>query len=368
MTPSGVSKVREIVGEIAAGRMIVLVDDEDRENEGDLLIAANFADAAAINFMAAEGRGLICLALTAEQCDRLKLPLMSPANQSAFGTNFTVSIESACDVTTGISAHDRARTVAAAANPAAHAEDIVSPGHIFPLRADPGGVLVRAGHTEAGCDLARLAGLFPAAVICEVMNGDGTMARLEDLKIFAARHHLKIGTIKSLIEYRLHNEALVRRESETTVDTAAGEFKLVSYRDSVAGHLHLAFCAGKMNAQTPAAVRVLVAPTFLDGILAELPERSWSILESLRRIAEDGCGALVLLGADEVNVEQICAQLRSLSQETPSVPVAGRLRTYGIGAQILRDLGAGKIRLLSSRLTIPSLEAFGLEIAEVIER
>ncbi|MGI9296797.1 MAG: 3,4-dihydroxy-2-butanone-4-phosphate synthase [Gammaproteobacteria bacterium] len=364
-----IGEVRDIVREIAAGRMIVLVDDEDRENEGDLLIAAEFADAAAINFMATEGRGLICLALTAGQCDRLKLPPMSPANSSAFGTNFTVSIEAARDVTTGISARDRARTVAAAANPAATADDIITPGHIFPLRADPGGVLVRAGHTEAGCDLSRLAGLFPAAVICEIMNEDGTMARLDDLQKFAARHRLKIGSIKSVIEYRLHNEALIRRESSARARTVAGEFQLFSYRDSVAGHLHLAFCRGEISAETPALVRVLVGPTFLDGVLADLPERSWSVWESLRRIAEAECGALVLLGADDVAAEKIGAQLRSLSRgRGASAGAAGRLRTYGIGAQILRDLGAGKIRLLSSRLQIPSLDAFGLEITEVIEQ
>ncbi len=362
-----VSGAPEIAREIAAGRMVVLVDDEDRENEGDLIIAANFADAESVNFMASEGRGLICLALTGLQCAKLQLPLMSPANRSSSGTNFTVSIEAARGVTTGISAQDRARTIAAASNPEASPTDIVMPGHVFPLRADPGGVLVRAGHTEAACDLARMAGLFPAAVICEIMNKDGTMARLEDLKKFAARHGLKIGAIKNLIEYRLRNEALVRRGAETKVQTAAGEFNLVQFRDTVAGHLHLAFCCGAIHAETPVLARVLVGPTFLDGVLESLPERSWSVLESLRRIDAEGAGVLALLGADDVDGGKIGMQLDSFAHRPPS-GAAGRLRTYGIGAQILRDIGAGKIRLLSGRMKIPGLDAFGLEITEVIER
>ncbi len=358
---------RDIARELAAGRMIVLADDEDRENEGDLLIAANFADAAAVNFMAAEGRGLICLALTGEHCARLQLPLMSPDNQSPFGTNFTVSIEAARGVTTGISAQDRARTIAAAANPEASPGDIVSPGHIFPLRAAPGGVLARAGHTEAGCDLTRMAGLFPAAVICEIMNEDGTMARFADLEKFAARHRLKIGTIKSVIEYRLHNEALVERAGETKARVAAGEFNLLSFRDTVEGRLHLAFCRGNITPDKPALARVLVAPTFLDGVLESLPGRSWSVLESLRRIGEADCGVLVLLGADGADGAKVGAQIESLSHGAPDA-AAGRLRTYGIGAQILRNIGAGKIRLLSGRMKIPALDAFGLEITEVVEK
>ena len=362
-----ISGAQEMARELAAGRMIVLVDDEDRENEGDLLIAANFADAAAVNFMAAEGRGLICLALTGEQCERLRLPPMSPEKKSPFGTNFTVSVEAARGVTTGISAQDRARTIAAAANPEASPDDIIMPGHIFPLRADPGGVLVRAGHTEAGCDLARMAGLFPAAVICEIMNEDGTMARLDDLQKFAARHKLKIGAIKNIIEYRLRNEALVQRGGEAKVQTAAGEFNLVSFHDTVAGRLHLAFCRGDIRAENPVLARVLVEPTFLDGVLASLPGRSWSVLESLRRIDKEGGGILVLLGADETDGAKIGMQFNSLARRTQT-GAAGRLRTYGLGAQILRHLGAGKIRLLSGRMKIPGLDAFGLEITEVIER
>lgn len=360
------SGAQDIARELAAGRMAVLVDDEDRENEGDLIVAANFADAAAVNFMAAEGRGLICLALTGEQCERLKLPPMSPENRSPLGTNFTVSVEAARGVTTGISAQDRARTIAAAANPKAAPEDIVMPGHVFPLRADPGGVLVRAGHTEAACDLARMAGLFPAAVLCEIMNEDGTMARLDDLKKFAARHKLKIGAIKHLIEYRLSNEALVRRGAETKVQTAAGEFNMVSFRDSVAGRLHLAFCRGDIVPEKPVLARVLVEPTFLDGVLESIPERSWSVLESLRRIDSEGAGILVLLGAGEANGAKIGMQIDSFARRPAGA--AGRLRTYGLGAQILRAAGAGKIRLLSGRMKIPGLEAFGLEITETVEK
>ena len=361
-----IGDIGDIARELAAGRMIVLVDDEDRENEGDLLLAASFVDAEKINFMATAARGLICLTLTGEHCERMKLPMMSPSNTSPFGTNFTVSIEAARGVTTGISAEDRARTILTAVAPEARPEDIVTPGHVFPLRAAPGGVLARAGHTEAGCDLARLAGLFPAAVICEIMNEDGTMARLDDLRRFAERHNLMVGAIKNLIEYRLSNEALIRREREWTVQTAAGEFQLFSFRDTAAGQTHLAFCRGKIRADSPLLARVLVAPTFLDGALSSLPGRSWSALESLQRMDSEGGGALVLLGVDSPG-GGIGEQLESLSQP-PAASAAGRLRTYGIGAQILRDLGAGRIRLLSGKMTLPNLAAFGLTIDEVIEK
>lgn len=363
-----ISGTGEIVRELSAGRMVVLVDDEDRENEGDLLMPASFANAEAINFMATHARGLICLALTHEQCEKLKLPLMSPVNQSAFATNFTVSIEAARGVTTGISAQDRAQTILLAANPDASADDIVMPGHVFPLRADPGGVLVRAGHTEAGCDLMRLAGLFPAAVICEIMNEDGTMARFDDLCAFAARHRLKIGAIKNIIEHRLSNEALVQRRRHLSgVQTAAGTFDLVAFRDTVGGHLHLAFCRGEITADKPVVARVLVGPTFLDGVLTGLSDRSWSVWQTLRYIDKIGGGILVLLGADAVPGDKINIQLEALNNRPPT-GAAGRLRTYGIGAQILRDLGAGRIRLLSSRMKIPNMDAFGLEIEEVISQ
>ena len=362
-----ISPIEDVISEIAAGRMIILVDDEDRENEGDLLLPATFASAEAINFMASQGRGLICLTLTRQQCERLNLPMMSANNGAAFGTNFTVSIEAARGVTTGISAHDRTQTILAASNPHATSQDVVTPGHIFPLRADSGGVLVRAGHTEAGCDLARMAGLFPAAVICEIMNDDGTMARMDDLKKFAARHQLKIGAIKSIIEYRLNNELLVKRQQRARASTIAGDFDLTVYKDAVSERLHLAFCYGDINAKQSALTRVLVEPTCLDGMLTSLPERSWSISESLQRIAQDGCGVLLLLGVNNVSHDKVRQQLDSL-QKSPRISGAGQLRTYGIGAQILRDLGVGRIRLLSSRMKITNLDAFGLTIDEVIER
>ena len=362
-----IASVQEIVAELSAGRMIVLVDDEDRENEGDLLLPAAFAQAEAINFMAVHGRGLICLTLTEQQCRRLGLSPMSPSNGSAFATNFTVSIEAAQGVTTGISAHDRARTVAVAANPDAHPDDVVSPGHVFPICANPGGVLVRAGHTEAGCDLAKMAGLFPAAVICEVMNDDGSMARLDDLQKFAAHHGLKIGSIQSVIEHRLEHEVLVERESAHQVETAAGVFDLLTFRDKVAGHLHLAFCRGSIQAAKPLLVRVLVRPTLLDGVLLDLPSRSWSAIEALRRIDAEGGGVLVILEADDVSDDKIAQQLSALSAQ-PMTGAAWRLRTYGIGAQVLRNIGVGRIRLLSSKMNIPNMAGFGLEITEVIEK
>ena len=362
-----ISDIREIVRDIAAGRMVVLVDDEDRENEGDLLIAAGFADAEAVNFMAMEGRGLICLALTHDQCDKLRLPMMSRDNRSAYGTNFTVSIEAASGVSTGISAGDRAHTIKTASNPSAEESDIVMPGHVFPLRAEPGGVLARAGHTEAGCDLMRMAGLFPAAVICEIMNEDGSMARLPDLEKFATRHGLKIGSIKNVIERRLHTEALIRRGQTMAIDTVAGEFQMTTFTDAVGGNLHMAFSHGEIRGETPTLARVLVEPTFLDGILTSLPERSWSVWESLKQIKEAPSGALVLLSVDDIAEGKVGTQVDTLSHRPPMAST-GRLRTYGIGAQILRELGAGKIRLLSGQMTIPGLDAFGLQIEEVIER
>jgi 3,4-dihydroxy 2-butanone 4-phosphate synthase/GTP cyclohydrolase II len=293
--------------------------------------------------------------------------MMSSHNGASFGTNFTVSIEAAQGVTTGISAQDRARTILAAANPDAAANDIVMPGHVFPVRANPGGVLVRAGHTEAGCDLARMAGLFPATVICEIMNKDGSMARLDNLITFARTHKIKIGSIQSIIEHRLKNEVLVKREQALSVETAAGSFELLSFRDTVSGQLHLAFCRGSIVPDEPLLVRVLVEPTFLDGVLSTLPSRSWSVMETLRRIDKEGKGALVVLNATDSGNDKIVQQLTDFSAQPP-IGIAGRLRTYGIGAQILRNIGAGQIRLLSGKMTLPNMAGFGLEIMEIIER
>ena len=364
------AEVGELADDLARGRMIVLMDDEDRENEGDLLIAAHFADADAVNFMATHGRGLICLALTAERCRRLGLAPQAKSGRGGFGTNFTVSIDAAEGVTTGTSAADRAATIRAATRANASASDLTTPGHVFPLMAADGGVLVRAGHTEAGCDLARMAGLAPAAVICEIMNPDGSMARRDDLREFAARHGLKVGAIKTLIERRLREEKIVSRESESEAQTAHGLFRLAAYRDRVGGGRHLAFWKGELSAARPTLTRVLVEPTALDGILLRGAGRSWSAAESLRRIAEDGAGVLLMLHADSADDGRLGAQLSALNggAHPPGGGDFRTLRTYGIGAQILRDLGAGKIRLLSSRIKLPSMAGFNLEVTEIVDR
>ena len=364
------ASIGALTDDLARGKMIVLMDDEDRENEGDLLVAAHFADAAAVNFMATHGRGIICLALTSERCRRLGLSPQAQSGRSPFGTNFTVSIDAAEGITTGTSAADRAATIRAATRAHASARDLTTPGHVFPLMAADGGVLVRAGHTEAGCDLARMAGLAPAAVICEIMNPDGSMARRDDLREFAAAHKLKIGSIKSLIELRLRSENIVSRESESAAETAHGTFKLAAYRDNVGGGLHLAFWTGELDAARPTLTRVLVCPTALDGVVLRGGGRSWSAAESLRRIAEDGAGVLLMLHADSADDGRLEAQLSALNGG--GAPAGGgdfrTLRTYGIGAQILRDLGAGKIRLLSSRIKLPSMSGFDLEVAEIVDR
>ena len=364
------AEVGELAEALARGRMIVLMDDEDRENEGDLLVAAHFADADAVNFMATHGRGIICLALTAGRCRRLGLAPQAKSGNGGFGTNFTVSIDAAEGITTGTSAADRAATIRAATKANATAADLTTPGHVFPLMAADGGVLVRAGHTEAGCDLARLAGLAPAAVICEIMNPDGSMARRDDLRDFAARHQLKIGAIKSLIERRLREEKIVARESESEVETAHGVFHLAAYRDRAGGGRHLAFWRGELHPERPTLTRVLAEPTALDGVLLRGGGRAWSAAESLRRIAEDGAGVLLMLHADAENGGRLEAQLSALNGGAQ--PAGGgdfrTLRTYGIGAQILRDLGAGKIRLLSSRIKLPSMAGFNLEVTEIVDQ
>ena len=362
---AAIAPIEEIIAEIARGQMVVLVDDKDRENEGDLLIAAQFADAAAINFMARHARGLICLTLTSAHCRRLGLAPMSADNGAAFGTNFTVSIEAARGVGTGISASDRARTIRAAARPDASAADIVTPGHIFPVEARDGGVLVRAGHTEAGCDLTRLAGLFPAAVICEILKEDGEMARLPDLIRFAAAHRLKIGAIESLIRHRSRTESLIRPAARSPLQTPWGEFALCAFRDAVGDGLHLALCLGAWDADTAVTVRVMPDTSVLDALAGGGIGRSWSIDAALRRIADEGRGVLLLLNADGGGA--LAAQLAALADGGKSKPRALPVRTYGIGAQILQKLGVGKIRLLSSRLKLPSMAGFGLEIVEVIE-
>src|SRR5471030_654070 len=289
----------EIIAELKAGRMVILVDEEDRENEGDLVIAADFVTPEAINFMARYGRGLICLTLTQDRCRQLNLPLMTQRNGTQYGTAFTVSIEAAEGVTTGISASDRARTIQAAVAHDAKAEHIVQPGHIFPIMAQPGGVLVRARHTEAGCDLPALAGLTSASVICEILKEDGTMARLPDLIDFAAKHNLKIGTIADLIHYRSANESLVRRTVERSIETASGPFKLIAYRDKPTGASHLVLVRGEINAQTETLVRVHEPLSVIDLIETGTGVHSWAVSEAFAAIAANGSGVVVLLNCSQ---------------------------------------------------------------------
>ena len=356
-----ISPVPELVAELAAGRMVILVDEEDRENEGDLILAAEHVTPEAINFMAKHGRGLICLTLTRERCERLRLPPMTTRNGAPHGTAFTVSIEAAEGVTTGISAADRARTVRAAVARDAQASDLVQPGHVFPLQAHDGGVLMRAGHTEAGCDLAAMAGLTPAAVICEVMNDDGTMARLPDLEAFAREHGLKIGTIAALIEHRSHSESLIERVARRGIATAQGEFDCHVFRDR-SGGVHLALACGRWEASDDVLIRVHEPLSVVDLLDTTSGAHSWPLPKALAKVQAAGQGAVVLLNCGE-DAAALLARL---------LPAAGRpaaarnqfdLRTYGIGAQILRELGVRRMKLMGSPRRMPSMAGYGLEIA-----
>jgi len=345
---TAISPITEIIAELRAGRIVILVDDEDRENEGDLVFAAQFVTAEKINFLAKHGRGLVCMPITEEHAARLGLRPMVEQNRSRHGTNFTVSIEAAEGIATGISAHDRALTIRVACAKEAKADDIVQPGHVFPLVAHSGGVLARAGHTEACCDLARLAGLPPAAVLCEIMRDDGSMARLPDLLEFAAEHKLKIGTIADLIEYRSRNESLVKRVAEREIETPWGHFRLVSYRDLSVGALHLALVLGRPEAKQEILVRVHEPLSIFDLLDAGQRTHSWGVGEALQAIREAGAGVMVLMNCN---------------QEEGEAPKAGRsvdLRLYGIGAQILRDLGVGRMRLMAAPRKMPSMAGFGL--------
>ena len=355
-----IAPVPELVADLAAGRMVILVDEEDRENEGDLVLAAEHASAEAVNFMARFGRGLICLTLTRERCERLQLPPMTARNGAPHGTAFTVSIEAASGVTTGISAADRARTVQAAVARDAKASDLVQPGHIFPLQAHDGGVLMRAGHTEAGCDLAAMAGLTPAAVICEVMNDDGTMARLPDLERFAAEHGLKIGTIAALIEHRSHTESLIERVARRSLATAQGAFDCHVFRDR-SGGVHLALACGAWGADDEVLVRVHEPLSVMDLLDTACGAHSWPLAKAMAQIQRAGQGAIVLLNCGE-NAAALLARMRP-----DAGGAAGRaqfdLRTYGIGAQILRELGIRRMRLMGSPRRMPSMTGYGLEVA-----
>jgi 3,4-dihydroxy 2-butanone 4-phosphate synthase/GTP cyclohydrolase II len=354
-----IAPIQDIIAEIRAGRMVVLVDEEDRENEGDLVFAAEFATPDKINFMAKHGRGLICLTLTEAHCNQLDLPLMVRDNKAQLGTNFTLSIEAATGVTTGISAADRARTVQVAAAKNAQPSDIVQPGHIFPLRAQNGGVLVRAGHTEAGCDLAQLAGLTPASVICEILKDNGEMARLPDLIEFASLHGLKIGTIADLIEYRSQQEKLIERVAQRRVQTAYGEFDMIIYRDQTTQGTHLALVKGEINPQRETLVRVHEPLSVMDFLEQSSYPHSTSVHDALGRISRAPAGVLVLMHHNETSQD-----LLARAQANPDVHTAAQWdpRSYGIGAQILRDLKVGKMCLIATPRKLPSMTGFGLEV------
>jgi 3,4-dihydroxy 2-butanone 4-phosphate synthase / GTP cyclohydrolase II len=362
LSPVSISPVEDIVAQMRAGRIVILVDEEDRENEGDLVLAAEHVTPEAINFMARFGRGLICLTLTRDRCERLRLPPMATRNGTKLGTAFTVSIEAAEGVTTGISAADRARTVQAAVAKNAKADDLVQPGHIFPLQAVDGGVLMRAGHTEAGCDLAGMAGLTPAAVICEIMKDDGTMARLPDLQLFAAEHGLKIGTIADLIQHRSRNESLIEKVGARTLQTAYGEFMAHAWSDKPSQGLHLALVKGQWSPDESVPVRVHEPLSVLDALEINRSMHSWNLDASLKHIAAAGKGVAVLLNCGE-DAQQLLAQFEGTAKASHA-PERGRmdLRTYGVGAQILRECGVHRMTLMGNPRRMPSMTGYGLEI------
>ncbi|MCB8889493.1 bifunctional 3,4-dihydroxy-2-butanone-4-phosphate synthase/GTP cyclohydrolase II [Vreelandella malpeensis] len=365
----GLSPIAELVEDIRQGKMVILMDDEDRENEGDIIMAAEKVRPEHINFMARHACGLICLPMTRERCERLELPLMVGNNGSGFGTKFTLSIEARDGVTTGISAADRARTVQAAVAPGARARDIVQPGHIFPLMAEPGGVLRRAGHTEAACDLAALAGCDPSGVICEIMNDDGTMARRPELEAFARKHDIKMGTIADLIHYRMVNEQTVELVEATSVATTQGELMLHVFRDRIQGAHHLALVKGRPSPEEVTTVRVHLADTLRDVLgLKKAASGRWPAQQALEEIAAAPAGVLVLVDEGHPSVdlkEQLDVFLgRVQPPRTSDSDGAGNYLTIGTGSQILRYLGVGKMRLLSSPWKFSALSGFDLEVVE----
>jgi len=366
---NALNTIDEILDDLRQGRMVVIMDDEDRENEGDLVMAATKVRPEDVNFMARYGRGLICLTLTRDRCRQLRLPLMVSDTDADQRTNFTLSIEAAEGVTTGISAYDRAHTIQTAVAASARAEDLRQPGHIFPLMAQPGGVLTRAGHTEAGCDLARLAGAEPTAVIVEILNDDGTMARRPDLERFASEHKLKIGTIADLIRYRLEKERSVERIAERQIATEFGPFRLVCYEDHVNSTVHLALVLGNPASEQAPLVRVHLKDTVRDLVGAIEEGHSWSLRGAIERVAREGSGIVVLLRPHESPLEIVEAVRSSHSAAATASPARGAqvLRTYGIGAQILRDLGVRRMRVLSAPKQMHGLSAFGLEVAEYVD-
>ncbi len=358
-----ISPIPELVAELAAGRMVILVDDANRENEGDLVLAADHVTPEAINFMARFGRGLVCLTLTRERCEHLALTAMTPRNGTRHGTAFTISIEAATGVTTGISAADRARTVQAAVARDALASDLVQPGHIFPLQAQDGGVLMRAGHTEAGCDLAAMAGLSATSVICEIMKDDGTMARLDDLRAFAREHHLKIGTIADLIHFRSQNESLITRIGTRPLHTTQGTFEAIIYRDTTGG-THVALTVGSLLDASDVLVRVHEPLSVMDLLDVGASRHSWPLPQALETLQQRGCGVAVLLNAGEDSASLIARMLPPAERAAPNQPMD--LRTYGIGAQILRDLGVRRMTLMGHPRPMPSMAGYGLEVTRYL--
>ena len=363
------NSIQEVIDDIKQGKMVIIMDDEDRENEGDLVMAATLTRPEDINFMARYGRGLICLTLTQERCQQLRLPLMVSHNRTQHYTNFTVSIEAASGVTTGISAADRARTIQAAVANDAHPEDLVQPGHIFPLMAQAGGVLNRAGHTEAGCDLARLAGLEPAAVIVEILNDDGSMARRPDLERFAKQHQLKIGTIADLIHYRIQHENTLERVSECAYPTEFGLFRLYAYQDRNDNNLHIALVMGNVNGDEPILVRVHARNLLDDVLSSKRNDSSFSIQCAMQRIAQEGRGVLVLIRQSEDN-KSLAALIHhyQLQDNGHQAPQNHDLdwRITGTGARILADLGVRKLKVLGTQKKFIALSGFHLEIAEYV--
>ncbi|WP_018987056.1 bifunctional 3,4-dihydroxy-2-butanone-4-phosphate synthase/GTP cyclohydrolase II [Methylophilus methylotrophus] len=363
-TKTIISPITEIIEQIKAGRMVVLLDDEDRENEGDLVMAAEHVTADAINFMSKHGRGLICLTVSPERGRQLNLSPMVSRNGTKMGTNFTASIEAAAGVSTGISAADRAHTIQTAVRADARPMDIVSPGHVFPLIAESGGVLVRAGHTEAGCDIARLANLEPSAVICEILKDNGEMARLPDLLDFAAKFDLKIGTIADLINYRSQTECLVSRVAERIIETPYGSFQLIAYQESLANELHLALVKGEPSPERSVLVRVHEPLSVVDLLDASSKKHSWSLPDAMRKISQVGEGVIVMLRREEKNGDVINA-IQSAGHPSKNQHT---LKDYGIGAQILRDLGVLNMRLMAEPRKMPSMSGFGLNVTDFVTR
>jgi len=363
------SDIEDIIADIAAGRMVIMVDDENRENEGDLIMAAAKVRPEDINYMATHGRGLICLTMTRNRCDQLRLPLMVSETDEHHATNFTISIEAAEGITTGISAQDRAKTIQAAVGKDAKPEHLSQPGHIFPVMSQPGGVLTRAGHTEAGCDLARLAGLEPAAAIVEILNEDGTMARRPDLEKFAKAWGIRIGTIADLIRYRLEKERNVERIAKKPISTEFGEFTLYCYDDLVNQSVHVALVKGDLSGVESPLVRVHLQDTLGDVIGVQSDSMGWPLHNAIERIAQEEVGVIVLLRDQENSrefidaVENLGAHRDELEDQRSGDAV---LRTYGIGAQILRDLGLSKIRVLSAPKQMYAISGFDLEITEYV--